>query len=487
MNRNKHTGYARIMALVFAVAIIPLACAGGSAEGAAADEEGEQPVARTVVANPEEMQQAFMAVADEVLPSVVEVNVLQIVEQRPQSLFEYFFGNPEQGQGEQRRPGLGSGVIVRTNDGTVYVVTNYHVVQNADEIGVVLHDGREFEASLVGGDQRTDLAMLEFSSSDDIPVIDLGDSDDVRVGQWALAIGNPYGFESSMTAGIISAVGRTAQPGTPIGGFTEYIQTDAAINPGNSGGALVDLDGRLIGINSWIASQSGSSAGIGFAIPTNVVKGAIGDFIEHGRIIYGWLGVTVIDPTSQRLPGLAADLGVEGESGVLIDNLHQASPASDAGVLPGDFVTEVDGSAVENAVGFARSVGGNSPGTEVSFTVIRSGDEQTLSVTLDEQPEPEELNNPANFWPGMNIIPITDEIRNQSEIPGSLEGVIAIRVIGGSPVAGAGIRRGDVITAINGTDTHGAQEFYDALNAASGRVEFSINRGGREIGISLRK
>jgi len=472
------------MALVFAIAIIPLACAGGSPEST---ETGDQTVTRTVVANPQEMQQAFMAVADTVLPSVVEVNVLQIVEQRPQSLFDYFFGNPDQGQGEQRRPGLGSGVIVRTTDSTVYVVTNYHVVQDADEISVVLHDGREFEASLVGGDQRTDLAMLEFSSSEDIPIIEFGDSDAVRAGQWALAIGNPYGFESSITAGIISAVGRTAQPGTPIGGFTEYIQTDAAINPGNSGGALVDLDGRLIGVNSWIASQSGSSAGIGFAIPTNVVEGAIDDFIEHGRVIYGWLGVTVMNATPQTLPGLAADLDVEPESGVLIDNIHQASPATDAGVLPGDFITEVNGSGVEDAVGFARSVGGNSPGTEVTFTLIRSGDERALSVTLEEQPGAEELNDPANLWPGMNIIPISDEIRSQAGIPSSLDGVIAIRVIGESPVATAGIRRGDVITAINGNDTHGAQAFYDALNAASGRVEFSINRGGREIGISLRK
>jgi serine protease Do len=473
-----------LISLALMMLVTPLACSGGSDEGQSGEQgEGGGEVTRTIVANPEEMQQAFMRVADEVLPSVVEVNVLQIVDSRPQSLFEYFFGNPN--QGDQRRSGLGSGVIVRSNGDTFYVVTNYHVVQDADQIGVVLHDEREFEASLVGGDERTDLALLEFTSSDGIPVIELGDSDDVRVGQWAIAVGNPYGFESSVTAGIISAVGRTAQPGTPIGGFTEYIQTDAAINPGNSGGALVDLDGRLVGVNAWIASQSGGSAGIGFAIPVNVVAGAIDDFIEEGRIIYGWLGVTVISPSSRALPGLASDLGIAEESGVLINNIHTGSPAVDEGLLPGDYVTAVNGEDVEDPTSFARQVGGNSPGTGIDFTVTRYGDEQRLSVTLEEQPSPEELNDPSNLWPGLDIIPITDEIRRQTDMPSSLDGVIAIRVIGDSPVATAGIQRGDVIVDINGNETPDARAFYRELNEAGGRVEFGINRGGREIGIRL--
>jgi serine protease Do len=476
---------APVMVLALALAVMPLACAGGSPETGESARQSDAAMTRTVVANPEEMQQAFMAVADTVLPTVVEVNVLQIVEQRPQSLFDYFYGTPQ--QGEQRRPGLGSGVVVQVSNDTVYVVTNYHVVQEADEISVVLHDGREFEAQLVGGDDRTDLALLEFTSSDDIPVIEFADSDEARVGQWVLAVGNPYGFESSVTAGIVSALGRTAQAGTVVGGFTEYIQTDAAINPGNSGGALVDLDGRLVGINSWIASQSGSSAGIGFAIPTSTVERAIDDLIEHGRVIYGWLGVTMITPTPQSLPGLKDDLGVSGASGVLIDNLHAQSPAADAGILPGDFVTAVNGSSVESSVGFARSVGGNAPGTDVDFTLVRYGEERDLSVTLEEQPAPESMNDPANLWPGMNILPITEEVRSQTNIPSSVQGVIAIRVIDESPVATAGVRRGDVIVDINGTATPDARAFYRALNEAGNRVEFGINRGGREIGIRLNR
>jgi serine protease Do len=471
-----------VVAVAMLLAFAPAACAGGNSENNAPE---DRTVTRTVVANPEEMQQAFMDVADEVIPSVVEVNVLQIVEQQPQSLFEYFFGSPD--QQPRRRPGLGSGVIVRTNGDTVYVVTNYHVVQDADQISVVLADDREFEATLVGGDQRTDLALLEFTSSDDIPVIDLGDSDEASVGQWVVAVGNPYGFESTVTVGIVSALGRTAQPGTPVGGFTEYIQTDAAVNPGNSGGALVDLDGRLLGINTWIASQSGGSVGIGFAVPVNVVEGAVQDFIDEGRIVYGWLGVTAINPATQGLSALASDLGVEDTGGVLIDNVHTESPATDAGIIPGDFVTAVNGTNIENFVEFAREVGGNRPGTDVDFSVIRFGEEQSVTVTLEEQPSQEELNNPANLWPGMNILPLTDQIRQQTGIPSGIEGVIAIRVIAESPVATAGVRRGDIIVNINGTETPDATSFYRELgNTQPGdRIEFGINRGGREIGIRL--
>lgn len=483
-SRHERIGWG-LIGLALMMLIAPAACASGTADEQESQEERGE-VVRTVVANPEQMQQAFMEVADGVLPSVVEVNVLQVVQQQPQSLFEYFFGSPDQ-QGQQQRQGLGSGVIVRTEGDTVYVVTNYHVVREADEISVVLSDGREFEGSLVGGDQRTDLALLEFTSSDSIPVIELGDSDEARTGQWVLAVGNPFGFESTVTVGIISAMGRTAQPGTPVGGFTEYIQTDAAMNRGNSGGALVDLDGRLVGVNTWIASQSGGSVGLGFAIPVNVVTSAIDDFIEEGRIVYGWLGVTATNAGSRALPGLMEDLGAADESGVLIDNIHTASPASGGDIVPGDYVTAVDGSSITNPTEFARAVGGNQPGTEVSFTLFRYGEEREVTITLDEQPSQEELNDPANLWPGMNIIPVTDEIREQTGIPSSVEGVIAIRVIAETPVATAGLSRGDVIEDINGNATPDAQSFYRELNEASGRVEFGINRGGRQIGIRLTK
>jgi serine protease Do len=480
----------RIQALVVFLAAIALpACAGGRQESGQQPEETEQSqqtsVTRTVVANPEEMQQAFMEVAEKVLPVVVEVNVLQFVQQQPQSLFEYFFGQPE-GQ-QQPRPGLGSGVIVRTDGDTVYVVTNYHVVSEADRISIVLEDGREFDASLVGGDQRTDLALLEFQGAEDIPVVELADSDEARVGQWVIAVGNPFGFESSVTVGIVSALGRSAQAGMPVGSFTEYIQTDAAINPGNSGGALVDLDGRLIGVNAWIASQSGGSAGVGFAIPSQVVSKVIGDLIEEGRVIYGWLGVTALDPSARPVAGLAAGLEVEGRNGVVVNNIHQGAPADTDGLLPGDFITSVGGIGVQNFTEFARAIGSESPGTEIDLALVRYGSEQSVTVTLDRQPPRQDLNNPANLWPGMTVVPITNRVRNQTGIPSSVEGVIAIGVVAESPAAAAGIQRGDIVVGINGTDTPNVIPFYRALNEAGQRFPVQINRAGREIRVRLQR
>lgn len=473
------------------VAIAVPACAGGGQEEA--QDSAQQPtpepreasITRTVVANPEEMQQAFMAVAEQVLPVVVEVNVLQFVQQQPQSLFEYFFGQPE-GQ-QQPRPGLGSGVVVRTDGDTVYAVTNYHVVSEADRISIVLEDGREFDASLVGGDQRTDLALLEFQGGEDIPVVEFANSDEARVGQWVVAVGNPFGFESSVTVGIVSALGRSAQAGMPVGSFTEYIQTDAAINPGNSGGALVDLDGRLIGVNAWIASQSGGSAGVGFAIPSQVVSKVVGDLINEGRVIYGWLGVTALDPSARPVAGLATGLEVEGQSGVVINNVHQGSPAATDGLLPGDFVTSVGGTGVQNFTEFSRAIGSESPGTEIDLSLVRYGDEERVTVTLDRQPPRQDLNNPANLWPGMTIVPITDRVRNQTGIPGSVEGVIAIGVVADSPAAAAGVQRGDIVMGIDGTETPNVIPFYRALNEAGQTIPVRINRAGREIRVRLQR
>jgi serine protease Do len=470
-------------AMVFGVASI--ACAGGGNEAQQLNQEPQPVVTQTIIANPEEMQQVFTQVADRVLPAVVEVNVMQTVEHQPQSLFDYFFG-PQQ-EGEHQMPGLGSGVIVQAEDGRVYIVTNYHVVLDADEISIVLHDGREFTGNLVGGDERTDLALLEFESDEEFPVIEFANSDGIRIGHWVLAIGNPFGFASTVTVGIVSAVGRTAQPGMPIGGATEYIQTDAAINPGNSGGALVDLSGRLVGINSWIASQTGGSVGIGFAIPTNVVRRVVSDLISEGRVVYGWLGVTPVTATAQALPGLAEDLGVADVDGVLIDNVLLGSPAVNAGVRPGDYVTSVNGTEVSEAVEFVRLVGDYRPGTEISLTVMRAGEEQTISVTLGEQPPAEETQDPANLWPGMNIVPVTDQLRQQAGIPAGIDGVIAVHVFGNSPAAMAGLQRGDVIEVIDGESIDSAQTFYEALEEADASVDIGIIRGGAQMQVTMQR
>ena len=234
--------------------------------------------------------------------------------------FDFFFrgprGNNEEGEKrEYKRPGLGSGVIVKKDSNNVYVLTNNHVAGTADEIKVKLNDGREYDAKRIGNDPRTDLALIKFESSENIPVADLGNSEHLEVGDIVLAVGNPFGFESTVTMGIVSALGRETLSGSSIAGFTDYIQTDASINPGNSGGALVNLKGEIVGINTWIASQSGGSVGVGFAIPINNAKKAIEDFISTGKVVYGWLGVSIGDADEKMFPDIRKSLDLGNKNG----------------------------------------------------------------------------------------------------------------------------------------------------------------------------
>ncbi len=453
-------------------------------------EETPQP-APAVIMSPQDLQNTFRSVADQVLPVVVEVNVIEVIEQnipRSQSPWDFFFG-PDNGGGDQefRQPGLGSGVIVREDGNTVYVLTNNHVAGQADEISVRLYDGREFEAEIVGADARTDLALVKFNTREDVPVARLGDSDSLYVGDWVLAVGNPFGFESTVTAGIVSALKRRAEAGSPIAGFTEYIQTDAAINPGNSGGALVNLAGEIIGINTWIASQTGGSVGLGFAIPINNAKRAINDFIEKGKISYGWLGVSINDPNPQIYPGLAEQLDIAGKSGSLIVNVHDDSPAEDGGLLPGDFITRVNGTAINNSDHLTRIIGNKKPGTGVEFTLIRYGKEITTNVTLKERGTEEEVQNNRNLWPGMTALGITPELRENLGLDSSVSGVVTVGVISGTPAGTAGLRNGDVITRINDRNIKDSMDFYRELNSASGEIRFRVLRNGTEVLLGIVK
>ena len=296
------------------------------------------------VAVAQSLQNAFVTAAGRVLPAVVEVNVAAVVRQAARP------GQPMlPGQEEEVRQGLGSGVIIGKGDGVVYVLTNNHVVQGATEIQLVLCDKREYPAVLVGGDPRTDLALLSFSPREEVPIAVLGDSDALRVGEWVVAVGNPYGFESTVTAGIVSALNRRAEGGSGIADLTDFIQTDASINSGNSGGALHNLRGEVVGINTWIASGSGGSVGIGFAIPINNARAAVQDFREHGRAIYGWLGVGLAEASPMVLPGAREDLGLGTRTGALATNVYRGSPAEAGGVRPGDFIVSLGGKGVSSA------------------------------------------------------------------------------------------------------------------------------------------
>ncbi len=445
----------------------------------------------------ESFENVFANVADQLLPVVVEVNVVNMVEV-PQSPFEFFFSprgqQDDQEQREVPRRGLGSGVIVRQDGDTVYVVTNNHVVQDADRLNVGLSDGRQYEAELIGGDSRLDLALLEFTTSEDVPVATFGNSNGLRVGDWVVAVGNPFGFESTVTAGIVSALGRTSamaqaqQQGANVPTLTDFIQTDAAVNPGNSGGALSNLDGEIVGINTWIASQSGGSVGIGFAIPANVVQKAVNDFIEEGEIIYGWLGVSIGDTSSSLFADVKQDMGVGDATGALILNVYQGAPAAEQGLLPGDFVTSINGESVDNSSELTRIIGNLSPNETISVSVIREGESRSFDIRISQRQPESELDELADrLWPGLIVAGISDSIRNQLDVPGSVNGVVAVQIAEGSPASQANIRQGDIIQEVDGTNVEDLDDFYRLLNESGNAARMGIWRRGATTETTIRK
>lgn len=312
----------------------------------------------------------FSAAARTASPAVVSINTSKAAEPGPQAgdpWSRFFFG--EQGP-SQPQAGLGSGVIVSPAG---YILTNNHVIEEADEIEVILNDGRKSVAEVIGTDPETDLAILKVDLND-LPVITLGDSDKLSIGDQVLAIGNPFGVGQTVTSGIVSALGRT-QLG--INTFENFIQTDAAINPGNSGGALVDISGRLMGINTAIYSRSGGSMGIGFAIPTSTAKSVLEAIVRDGQVTRGWIGVEPQDLS----PELVESFGLNTTVGVIITGVLQNGPAAQAGIRPGDVITGVAGRPVSNVTQLLSSVAALTPGTAAQLDVVRKDGTQTISVT----------------------------------------------------------------------------------------------------------
>jgi len=327
---------------------------------------------------------SFSAAAKKASPAVVSINTSKAARRSPRSndpWFRFFFG--DQGE-DQPQIGLGSGVIVST-DG--YILTNNHVVEGADEIEVTLNDSRHVRAKVVGTDPDTDLAVLKIEL-DKLPVVVLGNSDNLQVGDQVLAIGNPFGVGQTVTSGIVSALGRN-QLG--INNFENFIQTDAAINPGNSGGALIDINGNLQGINTAIYSRSGGSMGIGFAIPVSMAKLVLEGIVKDGSVTRGWIGVEPNDLT----PELAQTFGVKAKSGAIITGVLQNGPAAKAGIRPGDVITGVGDKKVENVRELLTSVAGLKPGTAERFALQRGGDKLELDVTAGTRPKQRIRRNPA--------------------------------------------------------------------------------------------
>jgi len=420
----------------------------------------------------EAMQSTFRSISSGVLPAVVEVDVTETAKVKSVNPFEnlpFFFGLPnEEGDNgnsdddgnmrEYTQEGLGSGVIVRRTGKTIYVLTNNHVAGKATKIKIKLNDEREFDGKLVGSDERLDIALVSFESDDkSIAVATLGDSDKVQTGDICLALGSPLGYFGSVTQGIVSATGRS---GSGIGSISDFIQTDAAINQGNSGGPLVNIYGEVIGINTWIASQSGGSQGLGFSIPINNVKKAIDQFIDKGKITYGWLGVSLADVTNEY----KKDLGVGTATGAFASQVFLDSPAMKGGMQAGDFITMLNGHEIKSVDQLTREVGNIPAGEKATFTVLRGKTKVELTVKIEERTKDVAQDN-SKLWPGFIATPLTDDVRKQIKLDNkNVKGIAVASVQEKSPAAALRLREGDVITAVNDKKITSVEEFYSMLD-----------------------
>ena len=465
----------------FSLAFFSFSCSTPAAR-VRAQETAPVLIPQDALAVAEGLQVAFRAVSDKVLPSVVEVKTTSVQRQRTPNFngipWDFFFGprnNQEQGDEERefRSQGLGSGIIVQLNGDRYYVVTNNHVVDGATEIHVASIDGREYPAELIGRDPRRDLAVLSFRTNDYFPLAALGNSDDVRVGDWSIAMGNPLGpqFAFSVTMGIVSAVGRTGGPG---GNINDFIQTDAPINQGNSGGPLVNIRGEVIGINTWIASNnSGGSVGLGFAIPINNARRTIDELISSGTMRDGWLGVSLNDLDREFLQAL----GLEGRRGAFASQVFIGSPADNAGIRAGDFIIAVDGREIRNANALTQTVGNIRPGDSAVFTVIRDGASRDFNVRIDARTD-ELAADSQRLWPGVIVVGLSDSVRSSLRLDEDAEGLYVANIIAGTPAAIIGILRGDRITHINDRPVADLPSFYRVLRDLNEReLWFTFIRG----------
>jgi len=456
----------RRLALAFALSLAAVAAAPA------------QTADKTVPQNAAELHLSFAPVVKKVRPAVVNVYASRVEQHARNPLFEdpifrQFFGD----QGEESRvaQSLGSGVIV---DPSGLVVTNYHVIEGMTDVKVALSDRREFPAKVVLRDQHTDLAVLKIEASERFPVLEMGDSDAIEVGDIVLAIGNPFGVGQTVTQGIVSAQART-EAGINDYGF--FIQTDAAINPGNSGGALVDLDGKVIGINSMIVSRSGGSVGIGFAIPVNMVKSVV-YAAEHGGVVRRpWLGATLQDVTKD----IADSIGLDRPAGALIANVAPDGPAAEAGLKHGDVITAIDGQDVDDAAGVGFRLGVKPLGGAATVTTLRDGKTVTASVKLIAAPEtpPRDAIRIKSRSPfqGALVENVSPAVEEELSLENVDEGVVVAETAPDSLAANLGIQKGDVVLAINGAKIATTRDLEAAASQRPRLWDLEIERGGQVI------
>jgi serine protease Do len=440
---------------------------------------------------------SYADVVSRVAPAVVTIHS-ELRARAPQQypftddpFLDQFFGNrgrnQQPPQREQRGHALGSGVIV-SPDG--YILTNHHVVDGAVVVKVDLNDNRTVEAMVVGSDAPSDLAVLKVDARD-LPVLRLGDSDEVRVGDVALAVGNPLGVGQTVTMGIISAKGR--QTGLSDGSFEDFLQTDAPINQGNSGGALVNTGGELIGINSQILSQSGGSIGIGFAIPSNMARTVMEQLIKTGKVRRGQLGLVVQKIDSD----MAASLGLKDARGVIVSQVQPGSAAQRAGIEQGDLITSLNGTPVNDANSFRNHVASSQPGATVTLTLQRNGQSQQVEATLgefkagkaaDERGDGDgDSGGNKTGRLGISVEPLTPEIAAQLELPAGTQGLAVRDVDETGPAADAGVQRGDVIVQVNQQQVRSQAELQAALGRTGSRPALLlVNRRGTTVFLTVR-
>ncbi|MFP6829214.1 MAG: Do family serine endopeptidase [Gammaproteobacteria bacterium] len=421
-------------------------------------------------------QPTLAPLIEEVGPAVVNISVSGSVTIRNPLAQDPFFRRflpPEAGQ--RKFESAGSGVIVDAAEG--YILTNHHVVENADEITVTLIDNRSLDASVVGSDPGTDIAVLKVDP-DGLTEMPLGDSETVRVGDFVLAIGNPFGLEHTVTSGIVSGLGRT---GINPEGYEDFIQTDASINPGNSGGALVNFNGELVGINSAILSGNGGNIGIGFAIPVNMARSVMDQIISFGTVRRGLLGVNIATIT----PEIAESYSLDATSGALITLVADDSAAENAGLLIGDVIVTVDAEPIEGAESLRNAIGLLRPGDSVDVGIIREGSAQTVTAILGEANPPadeqQQLSSVDPVFEGAEIV-TSDERGGNSN---GVAGLLVTQVQSGSPAALRGLRGNDIITHINRQRTRSVSEAIDIIESARS-VILQVQRGNRSALVLMR-
>lgn len=457
--------------------------------------ESQEDVARAAI--PSGTAPNFVAVVKAVTPAVVNIATTRVVRSQgvdaspfmDDPFFRQFFGEEFfkrfQMPRDRRENSLGSGVIV-SSDG--YIVTNNHVVAKADEIKVVLNDKREFIGKVIGTDPKTDIAVIKISAKN-LPVVPWGDSDKLDVGEYVLAIGNPFGLNQTVTMGIVSAVGR-ADVG--IADYEDFIQTDAAINPGNSGGAMVNARGELVGINTAIFSRSGGYMGIGFAVPANMTRTVMDSLVKGGKVVRGWLGVSI----QQVTPELAKQFGLSETKGALVSEVIENSPAAAAGLQSGDIITALDGKTIDGPSMLRNLVARIAIGKVVKVDLLR--DRKTISVnaTVTEQPkevaqaeeESVQGEGKGGALAGVEVRALTPEILRQLGLPAGSAGVVVAGVPSASPAENAGLQQGDVITEINRQRVANLADFK-RLTAKLGKkqnVLLYVNRQGRKLFIAIK-